>query len=381
MITFAGPAAAIKSPCALSNPASIVPQPPCSPYTITRPRIIATFTRQSFYWIYDPGTLTTLADGSAVVEEAPYALFRIHDNAARVMWAPWGSRYYDRYRALHSATYWIGSPPPRPSPSPTWARPYFYLLGSFDSTTVIQYGNDWIYGIGTDGSTDFRFSRVETDLMEEPTFFGRDPDGALWFESGSKRFRRNTVYALYLKPNRLVPLPEAVENVFQGHSGFVYATLGRNLVELRSAPNIQAHYCRGPITIEAADLYGSTDLHSAVDIAVSRMGADGSAWASTVAQVIHEHRNGKVAVIQLSKFPSTISHLLSPIALQLASDGSAWIVGYDKLVRITSDDRVEVMPFPGLGFYADLRISPDATVWVKMNNSPIVLMHIAPATE
>lgn len=96
--------------------------------------------------------------------------------------------------------------------------------------------------------------------------------------------------------------------------------------------------------------------------------------------MIHEHSGGKVAVIQLSTFPSTITHLPGLIALQLAADNSAWITGYDKLIRITSDDRVEVMPFPGLGYYPQLSFSPDATVWVATNNASTVLAHVAPPT-
>ncbi len=375
-ITSGGQAVAAKSPCALSNPASIVAQPPCSPYATIRPHIIATFAKSRFFGI---GPLTTLADGSAVIADAPYALFRIRGDQIGVMWAPWGSRYYEPYRALNSVT-WIGSPPPQPSPSPIWTSYYFFLLGSFDNTTVIQYGDYWIYGIGTDGSTAFRFSRAGTDWAAQPTFLGRDPGGTLWFVSGSKRFGRNTVYAVDPKTKTITPLTTAVENVFQGPSGFVYATLDKNLVVLRSTPNVQAKYYRGPITLDAADLYGSTNFHGRADIAISRIAADGSAWASTVTRVIHEHSGGKVAVIQLSTFPSTITHLPGLIALQLAADNSAWITGYDKLIRITSDDRVEVMPFPGLGYYPQLSFSPDATVWVATNNASTVLAHVAPPT-
>ena len=266
------------------------------------------------------GPLTALADGSVVIAEAPYALFRIRGDQTVAMWAPWGSRYYDRYRARNSVWYWIGSPPAEPSPSPAWTTYYFSLLGSFNDTTVIQYGDYWIYGIGTDGSTAFRFSRAGTDLASQPVFVGRDPDGILWFESGSKRFGRNTVYAFDLKTERMSPLTTAVENVFQGPSGFVYATLDKNLVVLRSTPEVQTHYYRGPITLDAAELYGSTNFHGKADIAISRVAADGSAWASTVTRVIHMHSNGKVVVIQLSTFPSTISHMPGPIALQLAPD-------------------------------------------------------------
>lgn len=366
-----------RSPCALSSPASVVAQPPCSPFTVVRPHTIATFFKSRFF---GSGPLTTLADGSAVIADAPYALFRIRGDQTGVMWAPWGSHYYDRYGALNSALYWIGSPPPEPSPSPAWTSYYFDLLGSFDNTTVIQYGDYWIYGIATNGATVFRFSRAGTDLAGQPVVVGRDPDGILWFESGSKRFGRNAVYAFDLKTERMKPLATAVENVFQGPAGFIYATLEKNLVVLRSTPDVQAHYYRGPITLDAADVYGSTDFHGKTDIAISRIAADGSAWASTPTRVIHMHRNGKVAVIQLSTFPSVISHPPTPIVLQPAPDSSAWTVGHNKLVRITSDDRVEVMPFPGSGFYPQLRFSPDATVWVTTSNAPTALAHVAPAT-
>lgn len=378
VIAFGGPTVADKNPCALSKPPSITAQPPCSPYSIVRPRIIASFGKSRFF---GSGPLTTLADGSAVIAEAPYALFRIRDNQVGVMWAPWGSSYYDRYRALNSVRYSIGSPPPEPSPSLAWTSYYFGLLGSFDNTTVIQYGDYWVYGIGTDGSTAFRFSRAGTDLASQPVFVGRDPDGTLWFESGSKRFGQNTVYAFDLKSERLTPLTTAVENVFQGPSGFLYATLHKNLVVLRSTPDVRAHDYRGPITLPEADLYGSSNFHGMAEIAISRIAADGSAWASTVTRVVHMHANGKVTVIQLSTFPSTITHMLGPIALQLAPDNSAWIAGHDRLVRITSDDRVEVMPFPGLGYYPQLRFSPDATVWVTMNDTSTVLAHVAPPTS
>ncbi len=366
--------AVAESPCALSNPPSFAGQPPCAHYTVRRARVLATFTRSAFHSIYYPGALTTLADGSAIVEEAPYALFRIHDDRAGVMWAPWGSRYYGRYYPLHSVRSWIGSPPPRPSPLPTWAPYYFYLLGSFDNTTVIQYGDDWIYGLASNGSVDFRFRRSGTELMDRPTFFGRDPDGTFWFESGSTRFQRDTVYAVFPRTNKLLALEAAVENVFQGPSGFIYATLGKNLVELRSIPNPQAHYYRGPIPLKAGDLYGATD------ITVSRIGVDGSAWASTPFEVIHEHPNGQVSVIRLSSMPSTITRSPSPIAIRPAPDGSAWIAGCDKLVRLTKSDGIEVMSFPGLGC-SELHFSFDSTVWVKDAYNANVIMHVSPPRD
>jgi hypothetical protein len=252
---------------------------------------------------------------------------------------------------------------------------YFYLLGSFDDTVVIQYATDWIYGIGTGGSVDFRFFRGGTELMDRPTFLGRDPDHVLWFVSGSARYHRDTVYALFLTTNKLVALTESVENAFQAPSGFIYARMGRNLVQLRSIPNVQARYNRGPIPLRAGEIFGMSD------IAVSRTGPDGSAWASTPEQVIHEHPNGQVNVIGLSRWPSTITHPPVPLELQVAPDGSAWIARYDKLIRITKEDRVEVMSFPGLGFYPEIHISPDATLWLKRTDDASAVLHIAPPRD
>lgn len=368
------------SPCALSRPAT--DEPPCSPYTVVQPRLIATFPRNAFTATYRLGTLRTLADGSAVVEEAPYALFRIYGNRVGVMWAPAGSRYYpptaniwlsrpgaspgNYYTAQHTHV-WINQSPPPPTPPSHY---YFYLLGAFDNTTVIQYGDDWIYGIGVDGSAKFRFSRAGTELMDQPSFLGRDPEGTLWFCSGNERLKHDTVYAFYPATKRVVALTDAVQNVFQGPSGFIYATLDNNLVEIRSVPKVRARYYRGPIPLKAGDLYGATN------IAASRIGPDGSAWASTPNFVIHQQPNGQVRVIRLVRTPLTISHIPAPLSINLASDGSDWIPG-GTTVRITKDDRVEVIKGYRWDYESDLRFSPDATAWLKTADDDRALLHIA----
>lgn len=384
--------ASITTPCALSSPAT--DQPPCSPYIVTPARIIATFTRNNFNGMYDPDALATLSDGSAVVAEAPYALFRIHSGGVGVMWAPAGSRYYlptnniwiarpgatpgVYYSGPHTRV-WINESPPPPTPTPAPESVYFYLLGSLGNTVLIQYGDNWIYGLSLDGDVAFRFPLAGADLVDRPTFFGRDPDGALWFESASGRSRRNTIYAFYPGSKKLLVLSEPVENLFQGPSGFIYATLGKNLVKLTSNPKAQARFSRGPIVVKQGDLGGG------FDIPVSRIGADGSAWASTSDYVIHEHPNGQVSEIRLARTPLTISFLPRPIQINLAPDGSNWSTATNKLVRITKDDRVEVMNIPNvraLGWFPEApHLSPDNTVWLKTFDSPTAITHIAPPRD
>jgi hypothetical protein len=357
--------------CAFQTP-SFNTEPPCTPYVVSSARVIATFPRTAFAYNYFPGGVTTLADGSVVVEETPNALFRIHAGQVSVMFAPWGTRYN---RPKPTVYYWTkGQPPPRPSPTPTLFNSYFALLGSFDDTAVIQYGSDWIYAIRVDGSLDFRFPRAGSALGEQPTLLGRDPDGALWFVSWSQQLKRDVVYAFFLANSKLLALNEPLTNAFQGPSGFVYATSGKTLVELRSIPTVQARFYRGPILLKAGDCPGVTA------IAVSRVGPDGSAWASTPVQVIHQHPNGRVSVIGLARYPSTITHIPWPLQVKVSPDGSAWLAGRDKLVRITTDDRVEVMGSPGTGRFEIAGFSPDGTVWLKQLDGPnaIAIVHAAP---
>lgn len=362
-------AAAAQSLCALSNTDRADAQPACSPYVTSGLRVIATFPRRVFRATYVPDALAGLADGSAVIAESPYALFRTQsDGSAVVLWAPPGSRYFPPEEQVR---HWAGTPPPLPSPTPA-SYSEFYLLGSFDDTAVIQYGPDF-YGIKADGSISFRFAGASDDLMEQ--FLGRDPDGTFWFASGGNLFFRDpdskTVHAFFLSSQNVVPLPEPVEQAFQGPSGFIYARVGQDLVELRSLPRVQARYYRGPIALEAGRNSGRSEMP------VSRIGADGSAWAATPFQVIHEHPDGRVNVIGLSSYPTTITHMPVPLELHLAPDGSAWIARNYKLVRITKEDRVQVMDVPFSGYYPDLQISSDSTVWLKTPDDARTILHVA----
>lgn len=378
-------AAAVQGPCALANSTWPNPQPLCSTYTVVPVRVIASYPRNAFYGVSELGAMRALGDGSAIVEESPYALFRASGRGlASVLWAPAGSRYYNptasvwisrpgasptNYYSAPNVHVWINESPPPPTPKPP--PPNFTLLGSFDNTAMIEDGSGWIYGIRSDGAVDFKFFRANTEMNENPTLLGRDPEGTLWFESGSKRSHRDTIYALFLPKKNLVALASEVQAPFQGPSGFIYARIDRNLVELRSVPGVRAQYYRGPILLKPSQGVGADD------VVVSQIGADGSAWASTPVQVIHEHPNGIINVIGLSRYPTTIAHIPSPLSVHLAPDGSALIASGTKLVRITNDDRVEVMTVPSLGFYPEVQVAADNTVWFKTADNGGALVHIA----
>lgn len=83
--------------------------------------------------------------------------------------------------------------------------------------------------------------------------------------------------------------------------------------------------------------------------------------------------NGEVKVIKLLPAPRT-SHFMA-LGLSIAPDGSAWVTSRDKVVRITKDDRIEVMVIPGLASYPEIHFSNDGTVWLKTSNA---IMHVAP---
>lgn len=354
-----------QSPCALANWPAWPNESPCSPYTrITVPRM-ATFSRDAFYSSCQLGALAALSDGSAVVEESPYALFRIRGARVGVLWASRESRYCVENTISDRIN---GQPRPPPLPVPCYE---FLLLGSFESTAVIQCGDgggDWIFGITAGGFVGLRFF-TGGDLAQGSIFYGRDPDGALWFYSPNARFPQGAIYACEVAASKCVPLTEPVQNVFQGPFGFIYANVDKNVVYLRSTPDVRAHFFRGPIPLSTAQLPGMTD------IAVSRIGRDGSAWATTPINVIHQHPNGQVKIIKLQ--PEARTSHSGPLGLNIAPDGSAWVASGsgDKLVRITKDDRVEVMVIPGLAPYPEIHFSRDGTVWLK---TPNAITHVAP---
>jgi hypothetical protein len=361
------PSAAAQHPCALGDWEDFPNEPPCSPYTKVLVRTIDTFSRAAFYPSCELGKLTTLSDGSAVLEESPYALFRIQGARVGVMWASRESRY-----CVQNSPSYLTTWPPRPPPLPTPCY-NFFLVGSFDRTVLLQCddgGESWILGVNTDATVAFRLHGAGI-FSAEPGFYGRDPDSTLWFSSASLRFPKYYIFACDVAANTCAPFTETVKNVFQGPQGFIYATVGGNVVDLRSISGVpRAHYFRvATIPLKAGQ------MHRATAIAVSQIGADGSAWAATIVGLIHEHPDGQVKEIKLMPLPRSISHWPVPLGFNLAPDGSAWVNTRDKLVRITRDDHVEVIVVPGLGFYPEIHFSSDGTVWLKTSDA---ITHIAP---
>jgi hypothetical protein len=311
--------------------------------------------------------IATQADGSLVVQSFN-DLYRIQREKVSPMWAGGRSQLQ-----RPQVRYWkAGSSPPPFVPTP---KPYLgsvYLLGAFDNTAIVQYGSDWIYGIGSDRTVNLRFYLAGNDMNDRPIFSGRDPDGTLWFESNSKRNKRDTVYALY--PNgTLYPLTTPVGRAFQGSTGFVYGTSDSALLELRSFPYV---HTRVFTTWDKAH-FGNMDF-----LFRHRVGADGSLWSSKSTSVIHKHSDGRIDEMLFRGGLMTISHWPIPLPIESSSDGSVWIAFPTRLVRITSNDRIEVMTVPDLGYYPELRTSVDGSVWIKTTGLAVTtLLHFAPPAE
>jgi hypothetical protein len=355
------------TPCALSIPNR--DSQPCTPFVLTPARILATFPTRAFR-AFTIDAIAPLSDGSLAVA-AGDELFRVRSGGVEALW---GSGHRHPRQRPWVAT-WTSGPPPTPPPT---AKPYdafLYLLGTFGDTALIQYGTDWLFGIGNDGAINFRFYRANSELGERPTFFGRDPDGTLWFQSGNNRIKREAVYALY--PNgTLAILTAAVSDVFQASSGFVYATSGRDLVQLRSIPYPQAR------SVHESPVSNTDYLNSlSGSFTVRRLGSDKSVWLSTPNFIFHEHRDGQIIKLRLVRDFTTISHMPKPFEISSSTDGSVWFTHGSRVVRITRDDRIQVMILPKIGYYPDLRLAPDGSAWVRTDANDRSILHIAPPAE
>jgi hypothetical protein len=343
--------------CALGQ--TQLPGQRCAPFTIVPARLLGSFSLSA-------AEIAGLEDGSLVVQ-THRRLYRIQDHQVRTLWE--NRPKFPRPQVF----YWTAgaSPPPRVPPP----KPYFgdiYLLGTFGDTSVIQYGTDWIYGIGADGTVKLRFYLAGSDMSDRPRFAGRDADGTLWFESTSKRNKRDTVYALY--PNgTLYPLTATVGTAFQGSTGSVYATSDSALVKLRSIPYV---HTRVAATWDKRHVGMMDTLYR------YQVGAEGSVWSSDMISVFHRHLDGKLHEMRLSGGLITISHTpVAPLDIRSSSDGSVWLASSTKLIRITSDDRIEVMNVPGLGA-SELRTASDGSVWLRtVGRSGTVIRHYAAPTD
>jgi hypothetical protein len=330
----------------------------CAPFTIVPVRLRSSLSQSA-------DEIATLSDGSLVVQTFR-ALYRIHEDTISPLWD--GRTRLPRPQVF----YWkAGSTPPPRMPTPA---PYFgdvELLGAFDDTAVFQFGSDWIYGVGSDGTVKLRFYLAGSDMSDRPTFAGRDRDGTLWFKAISKRSNRDTAYALY--PNgTLSALPTTVGIAFQGSTGSVYATNDSALFELRSIPYVHA---RLVVTWDRLRFGNMNSLRR------HQVGADGSLWSSSATSVVHRHLDGRFDEIRLRGPFMTISHIPIPFDIRSSSDGSVWLASPTKLVRITSDDRIEVMNVPDLGA-SELRTASDGSVWLRtVGQSGTVIRHYSAPTN
>ncbi len=370
LATFSRPLNAAKlTPCALSAAQHFVIPAECASFRTRQIHDIARITSTAFAGDHEPATIASLADGAVVVEVSSNGLFRI-DSAGTVseIWAPRQSNL--PYQPL-SVTPWPGQPAPTPAPR----RPNYAveLIGAFNHTAVFQYASTWVYGVSESGSVDFRFPRRDYATTMRPNFVGLDPDGTVWLDSWSPPLQRDLIYAFRPKTDILGVLPVTVLNAFQGPSGFIYATLGKSLVELHSTPQLGVRYVRGPIALPPGS-YGMRD------IAVWRIGSDGSAWASTATELVHEHPDGHIVVIRLTRLPITIVRPIGPIHFQVAPDGAVWINGYERFVRVTVRDSVAVIPL-ATG-YNEPQFAADGSVWlISPTAGGNTVLHFAPPSD
>lgn len=257
--------AAELTPCALSAAQRFVIPAECAPSRTRQIRIIRQFTPNAFAGGHELDMIASLADGAVVVEASSNRLFRIDSvRGITEMWRP-------RQSSLSYPPLTIAPWPGQPTSTPAPRRPNYAveLLGAFNHTTVFQYASTWVYGVGESGSVDFRFFRRDYATTMRPNLIGRDPDGTAWLDSWSMLHQRDLICAFRPRIDMLAVLPVAVENAFQAPSGFIYATSGKDLVELRSTPELGARYVRGTIALRPGTVYGMKE------IVVRRIGSGG----------------------------------------------------------------------------------------------------------
>lgn len=76
----------------------------------------------------------------------------------------------------------------------------------------------------------------------------------------------------------------------------------------------------------------------------------------------------------------TITRPLGPISFQLAPDGAAWIKGYDRFVRVTVKDEVEVIPLSSGNNQPEF--AADGSVWLIVPSAgENTVLHFAPPKD
>lgn len=330
---------------------------PCAPFATVRATVLATFPATVFGGdlVYNRRPYIALPDGSAMVAAGLGGLFRIdRKNRASVIWKP------------SQNDYWFSNP--------------IELLAPFNDGVVL-YAAKSVIGVRKDGSVAFRkqVNPTEDNGGGENVTATQDPDGTVWIahRNGTDR----SVYAYVPRIHRVehVPTDIAQGALIASFNGRAYENTPDGLFELGSVPTFRKRFVRKPITSPSPPpgQFGMDGRSSLLDI--QAVGSDGSLWASTWTQVIHMHPDGSIHVIRLAP-PITAIHM-QPINFDLtvAHDGSVWIAS--KPLRITNDDRVQVIDLPDNDGWRRLSFSPDNSVWTMLDGENVAHFSIVPSHQ
>jgi hypothetical protein len=314
--------------CLLNN-SNAVNYEPCAPFTSVPAQLLS---RTVFGNVFGPYNrpLVALNDGSAFVTVGWGGLSRI-----------------DRYGRV--TTLWK----PR---TEDIERNYLYLdiLSPFYAGAIVLYSNQ-IVGVRADGSLAFR---KPVGSLAAITAIP-DHEGTVWITGVVDD--KEMLFAYLPRTHNVVDVSgQFAQGPILGiPDGRVYKNARDGVFALGSQPSFHWRFVHAPIIAPTPHpgQYGIDWPNPTFDgphwsfLDVQAVGADESLWASTFTQVIHVHRDGSIHVIRLgspitSMMVSPGQRFPNPIQLAMTRDGSIWITA-EELIRITDDDRVELIGVPG----------------------------------
>ncbi len=335
------------SPCALrSDVGGPAPQnyDSCAPFTTVSTRVISSFSEEAFHGD-NPSKVVALRDGSAIV--SANALFRIdYRDRVTTLWPSFtdssgGENFFEMmapFREGVLAFYWPNS----------------------------DYRQSWVVGVRTNGSLAFRIPLGEPHggYTGESLRAAQDHDGVIWIDEPD-RFSGSGINAYFPQSGAIERLAD-FGGLFLSPAGRAYAH-NNGLYVLGGRPRAHTRFLHTQVPLPSPPANQRGVDHYSGTMGIAEVGPDGSFWGSTLTQVVHLHPNGMLRVIRLRHPVFLEMHPQVDISLRMAPDGSVWFQGFEKFVRITKDDRVQVipLPLPNEDPYAgiDYSFGPDSSVW------------------
>lgn len=314
-----------RTPCVFGNSFN-QSSVPCAPFTRVGIRVLSTFASTSFGNDTSPVDIATLYDGSVMVKTEALGLDRIAGGRLQRLWQP-------------------------NQPCVPRKQSSFTFGASFDDQVLLTLQLGSSVAVRADGSLAFRLPRT-------PDSGAQDANGVVWLVNGHDPGQWLYAYFPSTRSLQTVRFSDEIFGIFRSANGRVYATNSHGLYELDSHPTIRARLVHRAIQVKG-DSFVAT---------IQGVGTDGSLWAATPDQVVHERPDGTMHVMRFAAptigAESGVDVRPTPIKLMMARDGTIWIDWLNSIARIDNNDRIEVVTLPQTDEADEIKVGQDSTVWV-----------------